>query len=63
MQKQQTTVRIFEELIMLECKKILDSILYKSNTNNKSKELEVKRREVNSLINDILSRSDDRKER
>ena len=62
--KQQSSVRIFQELLILEFDKILHSIYHKSvnGTGGTQAELEAKRSQINKVIADILIRNDDRKD-
>jgi hypothetical protein len=60
--RQTAAIRVFEELMTLEYDKILQSI-YSKNQGGSQARLEAKRKEINQLMNEILQRNDDRKER
>eukprot|EP00347_Sterkiella_histriomuscorum_P011245 403373188 len=62
-QKQNASVKVFEELMVLEFDKILQSIYFKAQQNQNQIDLDRKRNEINKLIADILNRNDCRKDK
>ena len=51
------STKVLQDLVMLECDKILSFISYKSQTDMPVEQLNQKRNEINNRIKDIIQRS------